>query len=40
MNIHHSTYPGHHVMAEPMTDPLWIHTPFSERGLTSGSGPP
>jgi len=40
MNIHYSSYPGHYVMPEPMTDPPWIRSPFSERGLTTGSGPP
>jgi len=40
MIIHYSSYPGHYVMPEPMTDPPWIRSPFSERGLPVGSGPP
>lgn len=40
MNTKHSSYPGHYVMSEPMTDPPWIRSPFSERGLRAASGPP
>ena len=40
MNSRFSNYPGHYVMSEPMTDPPWIRSPFSERGLTTVSGPP
>ena len=40
MNTHYSSYPGHHVMPEPITDPPWIRTPFSARGMSTGSGPP
>jgi len=40
MIISYSTYPGRYLMAEPMTDPPWIRSPFSERGLTTGAGPP
>jgi hypothetical protein len=40
MKISYTTYPGRYLMAEPMTDPPWIRSPFSERGLTTGAGPP
>ena len=40
MDIHYSSYPGHYVMPEPMTDPPWIRSPFFERGFFIGSGPP
>lgn len=40
MNILHSSYPGRYLMPEPMTDPPQIRSSFSERGLTTGAGPP
>lgn len=40
MNNSYTTYPGRFLITEPMTDPPWIRSPFSERGLTTGSGPP
>lgn len=40
MKIHYPSYHGHYVMSEPMTDPPWIRSPFSERGLRAVSGPP
>jgi hypothetical protein len=40
MNISYTTYPGRFLITEPMTDPPWIRSPFSERGLTTGSDPP
>ncbi len=40
MNKFYSTYPGRFMMTEPMTDPPWIRSPFSERGLKVVAGPP
>ena len=41
MNNHHSNYPGHYFLKpEPLADPPWIRSPFSERGLKTVSGPP
>jgi hypothetical protein len=40
MNIFHSAYPRRFLLSEPMTDPPWIRLQFSERGLTTGAGPP
>jgi hypothetical protein len=39
MNTAYPSYRGHFPMPEPMTDPPWIRSPFSERGLT-GNGIP
>lgn len=40
MNTCFSSYPGHFMMPEPMTDPPWIRSPLSGRGPPIGTGPP
>jgi hypothetical protein len=40
MKILYTIHPKSYLTPEPMTDPPWIRSPFSERGLRAVSGPP